>query len=95
MDDFDGGRPAVDRDQVHRFEHSERFRAQSRGECRASRALVHKTIWRDGHGEHVAQLSRGLEMPQVANVQQIEHAVAMDDLASRLPQGHERVNGFF
>ena len=42
-------------------------------------AFVDELVGRHGHDQHVAELPGGLQVANMADVQKIEHAVAMDD----------------
>jgi len=83
------GRPLVDGHEVDDVESGDRLGAQGAGEGRPIRAFVDELVRRDGDDQDVAVLAGLLEMPDVADVQQVEHAVAVDDAFALLfESGH-------
>ena len=64
-------------DVIHAIERRDDFRAILRGIQRAARAFQspHRFITVDRHQERVAQRTRGLEITDVADVQQIENPI--------------------
>jgi hypothetical protein len=49
------------------------------GEDRSARPSPHVFVLDDGHDEHVALVLRQIQVPDDAGVDQVEHAVALND----------------
>ena len=79
-DRLDSRGRGVDGDEVDALERREHLGPELLGERRPVRPLVDMLVGRDGDDEHVAHRPGFFEVPQVADVEQVEHAVAMDDL---------------
>ena len=78
-DRLDRGRRVGDGDVIDRHERRHRFGAQALVEHRAPRALVDEPVRGDRDHQDVALAARRLEVADVAGMQQVEDAVAVDD----------------
>ena len=69
----------INRDPIDIFERRQHFGAQLGIEDRPARSLVDETIRRDGDDQHVAEFARGLQMADMAEMQEIKGAVRLND----------------
>ncbi len=76
---FRGGWAAIDAHVVHAIQSRQSLCTESLFEHRPVRAFVDKLVGSHGHDQHIAELPGGLQITDVADVQEIENAVAMDD----------------
>src|SRR5208283_2201416 len=86
FDGFDGRRMRYDDDVVHAFQGGEPAGAQLVIEIRPARTLIDVLLAGDGHDQEVTQRLGFLEVHDVARVDQVEGAVALDDLLPLAPQ---------
>lgn len=76
---LDRGGPAVDRDVVHAAQRREHLGPLGLGKRGAARAFVDKTVGGDGDDQHSPKPAGGVEVADVADVQEVEAAVTQHD----------------
>jgi len=86
MDSFNGHRPAVESDKIYTCECGNGLQAQVLVKDGAMGPFVDVGIGRQGHNENITHGSGLLKVANVANVEQVENTMTVDDALAFIPQ---------
>ena len=86
LDCLDCGGVRVDGNEIDAFQGRDELSTQLLGKRRAMAALVHISVGRESHHEHVTHRLRLFEIAEVADVEKVEDAVAVDDALALGPE---------